>query len=122
MALCLLHRDIWQEWKTSSNGPADVLRSLPAGGLRFGDKRPHLQRHAYRFLGLYGILYAASFPVDRLPGPFIPIANAYANGVRDRNFNRGPSTTRQPCGAIADLASAAGTSVKVGGRTRRGPV
>jgi hypothetical protein len=38
-------------------------------------------RLGYRFLAIYAILYALCFPIDRLPGPFIPVANIYARGA-----------------------------------------
>ena len=38
-------------------------------------------RFACCVLAIYAVLYTLSFPIDRLPGPFIPIANYYARGV-----------------------------------------
>lgn len=45
------------------------------------DYRPPTLQTGERFLAIYAILYTLPFPIDRLPGPFIPIANAYARGV-----------------------------------------
>ena len=39
------------------------------------------RRALYRFGAIYAVLYALSFPIDRLPGPFVSLANLYARGA-----------------------------------------